>query len=295
MTPCTAPLERPGGHPASGLPEAWRRALDDLRPIPLPTGEALALDLHRIVKDAQASMTQPRRWEALLTHINRVPHVQDLAARWQVSPTRITILGQRGLTNLRTHVASQTWPDVLRTLAHQPRVVTVPPGTEAAWPVLVTACRTHGRYDLRTAPLEAGTWVLYSGPALIDYRYTPVQAGLILNPDEAAQALKVNVELLETVWPLTQVWRTQDGRYVGRPKHWTVHDWLALLRAAVGEQAAVTPEFVIEAFRDLPDVPAYKDATLHAALRQEPFRAWLGIPAARNRRPRHAAHQPPTT
>lgn len=280
--PATPPLAE-ASHSASALPEAWRRALADLRPAPLPAGEALPLDLHTAVQDAQASMTQPRRWEALLAHVNRTPHTRDLAAQWQVSPTRVTILGQRGLNNLRAYASAQAWPDVLWALAEQPRAVTVPPETEAAWPVLVTACRTHGRSDLRTAPLEAGTWALYRGPALIDYRHTPVTAGALLSSSEAARVLQVSTELLEVVWPLTQVWRTQAGMYVGRPRHWTVQDWLSLLRATAGDQVEVSPELVIEAFRALPDAPPYKASTLLAALRQEPCRTWLGHPPRRRR------------
>ncbi len=294
LTVPTVSPRLPEDHRGVSLPESWRRALTGLRPAPAPTGEALPLDLHTVVQDAQASMTQPRRWEALLSHVNRVPHTRDLAAQWQVSPTRVTILGERGLNNLRVHASTQAWPDVLWALAEQPRAVTVPPETEVAWPVLVTACRTHGRSDLRTAPLEAGTWVLYRGPALIDYRHTPVTAGALLSPGEAARALQVSAELLEVVWPLTQLRRTQAGSYVGRPRHWTVQDWLSLLRATAGGQVEVSPDLVIEAFRALPDVPPYQASTLLAALRREPCRSWLGRPSGRQRRACHAPPEPLT-
>lgn len=292
MTPRTAPLEAADEQRISALTGAWQSALDGLRPASPPVGEPLPLDLHTVVYEAQASMKAARRWEAMLAHVNRTPLIRDLAAQWQLSPTRVTHLGERGLNNLRVHASSQAWPDLLWALAAQPRVVTVPADCESVWPVLVTACRSHGRYDLRTVTLEAGTWALYRGPAPVDYRNVPVTPGALLSPAKAARALAVSTELLNVVWPVTQVWRTQAGEYVGHPRHWTCHDWLSLLRAAAGNQVQVTEALVLQAFRALPGVPPYQASTVVAALRHEPLRAWLNLPRGRGRRARPEPRHP---
>lgn len=76
------------------LPAFWQDALDGLRPDGWPPGEEVPLDLVEIVRAAEARVTVPRGWDALLASSRRQP-LAVTATRWQRSPERVRQLEGR--------------------------------------------------------------------------------------------------------------------------------------------------------------------------------------------------------
>ncbi|MEF2278374.1 hypothetical protein V3W47_08675 [Deinococcus sp. YIM 134068] len=253
----------------SALPTSWQDALDGLRPDRWPSGEEVPLNLEEIVRAAEARVTVPRGWDALLARSRREP-LAVTAARWQRSPDRVRQIEGRAWQQLRAHTRHQAWRAELWALAARPRVVQVRPDIEHAWALLVEGTRALDQPEVRTVRLAPGLWALYRGAAPSRLRSVTLPAGRVLTAGEAAAVLGLDEALLAVVWPATRVWRTRNGDYAGHTVAWTSGEWLAALAEVLTRagQTAWEEDLLFRAYRTLPDAPEVEESSLKAALRR---------------------------
>lgn len=225
------------------LPAAWQDALDGLRPDGWPSGEEVPLDLGEIVRAAEAHVTVPCGWDALLASSRREPPAVT-AARWQRSTERVRQTEGRAWQQLRAYARHQPWRAEFCAFATRPRAVQVPLDIEDVWVLLVEGTRALDRPDVRTVRLAPGLWALYRGAAPALWRSATLPAGRLMTAGEAAAVL----------WPATRVWRTCGGRYAGHPARWTSGDWLTALSGVLTEAGQVPWEEHL-LFRSGPTAP----------------------------------------
>lgn len=259
----------PHAHTRTVLPTAWLDALDGLRPAEWPSADTAPLDLGEIVRAAEASVTVPLGWDALLSQERR-ESLDATAARWNRTPERVRQIRSRAGHQVRFHARKGDWRATLWAWAERPRAVAVPQEAEPGWPVLVSTARGPAHPELWTLQLAPGLWVLYRGVGVSALRSATLPAGRVLEPGEAAAALGLDEVLLAVAWPATAIWRTHDGAYAGHTAAWTSGEWLSALgdvltRAGHG---AWEEDLLFRAYRTLPDAPEVETATLKAALRR---------------------------